>query len=216
MEKKLIRCINYIGKILGFIRQPVLKIVMILFITTVIVLDGQASANPASRMAELIFKIDVTCSSAKEAKDIVFLNRDKILDKLGQKFKTITVSFKAGSPAKPFEGSVADKTVGFDAVEFIFKYMSVSEYLSNKVIFPLKNRFYLCSLPMVLKGHSCLVTKDRKVLLNYYPQFEAVSKNKTEHGTVIYSDFTAYLSGSPALHFWFWIDNHGNIYTIPN
>ena len=186
-----------------------------MFIPIVIVLVDQASATPPSRMAELLFKIDVTCSSAKEATDIVFKNKDKILEKLGQKFKTITVSFKAGNPAKPFEGSVADKTAGFNEVEFIFKYMSVSKYLSNKVIFPLKNRFYLCSVPMVLKGHSCLVTKEEKLLLNYYPEFEAVAKNKTAYGTVIYSDFTAYLSGSPALHFWFWIDNQGNIYTLP-
>lgn len=211
----MIRHIDYINKILGYRRQPVLMVVMILFITIVMVLDNQASATPASKMAELLFKIDVTCSSAKEAADIVFKNKDKILEKLGQKFKTITVSFKAGNPAKPFEGSVSNKTAGFNDVEFIFKYMSISEYVPNKVTFPLKNRFYLCSVPMVLKGHSCIVTKEGVVLLNYYPKFEAVAKNKTEYGTVIYSDFSAYLSGSPALSFWFWIDNQGNIYTLP-
>lgn len=111
--------------------------------------------------------------------------------------------------------SVADKTAGFNDVDFIFAYMSISEYVSNKVIFPLENRFYLCSVPMVLKGHSCIVTKEGQVLLNYYPKFEAAAKNKTEYGTVIYYDFSAYLSGSPALSFWFWIDNQGNIYTLP-
>jgi hypothetical protein len=109
---------------------------------------------------------------------------------------------------------VANKTVGLNDVEFIFKYMSISEYVSNKVTFPLENRFFLCSVPMVLKGHSCIVTKEGKVLLNYYPKFEAVAKNKTEYGTVIYSDFSAYLSGSPALSFWFWVDNQGNVYTL--
>jgi len=211
----MIRSIDYIDMIFGFIRKPAAIIVMILFITIVIESDDQASATPPSKMAELLFKIDVTCSSAKEATDIISKNKNKILEKLGQKFQTITVSFKTGNPVNPFEGSVADKPAEFNAVEFIFKYMSVSEYLSNKVIFPLKNRFYLCSVPMVLKAHSCLVTKEGKVLLNYYPQFEAVAKNKTEYGTVIYSDFSAYLSGSPALHFWFWIDNQGNIYTLP-
>ncbi|MCP3873458.1 MAG: hypothetical protein GY699_09940 [Desulfobacteraceae bacterium] len=209
------RHINFIDKILGFIRQPVLMIIMSLFIAIVLVLDNQASATPPSKMAELLFKIDMNCSSAKEATDIVFKNKDEILEKLGQKFQTITVRFKAGNPAKPFEGSVVDKTAGLNEVEFLFTYMSVSEYLSNKVIFPLMNRVYLCSVPMVLKEHSCLVTKEGKVLLNYYPVFEAVAKNKTEYGTVIYSDFTAYVSGSPALHFWFWIDNQGNIYTLP-
>jgi len=199
----------------AFIRQPVLKIILILTIITAIVLTDKAGATPPSRTAELLFKIDATCSNANEATDIVFKNKDKILEKLGQQFQIITVRVKSGDPAKPFEGSVSDTTAGFSTVEFLFKYMSVKEYHSNKVIFPLTNRFFLCSVPMVLKGHSCLVTKKGEVLLNYYPKFEAVAENRSAYGTVIYSDFSAYLSGSPALHFWFWIDNQGNIFTLP-
>lgn len=210
----MVRHINDVNKISGFSRLPVLLIAMISFITIALVLNDQAGATPPSKMAELLFKIDATCSSSKEAEDIVFQNKDKILEKLGQKFQTLTVGSKSGDPLKPFEGSVTEKTTGFNEVDFIFKYMSVSEYRSNKMIIPTKNRYYLCSVPMVLKGHSCLVTKDGEVLLNYYPQFETVAKNETRDGTVIYSDFTAYLSGSPALHFWFWIDTQGNIYAL--
>ena len=208
------RHVTHIHNIMEFLRQPVLIGLMIFLISIVIASNDQASATPPSRMAEILFRTDATCSSTKEATDIVVKNKDTILENLGQKFTTITVRFKDGNPAKPFEGSVTEKTAGFNEVEFLFKYMSVSEYLSNKVIFPSKNGFYLCSVPMVLKGHSCLVTKKGEVLLNYYPEFEAVAKDRTDYGTVVYSDFSAYLSGSPALHFWFWIDNQGNIYTL--
>jgi len=211
----MVRHSNSKNMISGFIKQPALRIVIILFITIVIVLTEHASGTPPSRMAERLFNMNITCSSSEEATDIVLKNKDKILEKLGQKFKTLTVSYKSGDPANPLEGSVAEKTVDFNEVDFIFKYMSVSEYLSSKVIFPSNNRFYLCSIPMVLKGHSCLVTKEGKVLLNYYVMFESGIKNKTEHGTVIFSDFTAYLTGSSGLNFWFWIDNQGNIYTLP-
>ena len=206
---------TYINKIFGYLRQSVVLTVMILFITPIMALDDQTSATPPSKMAELFFSIDTTCSNAKEATDIVLNNKDIILEKLEQKFPTIPIWFKDGNPTKPFEGSVKDRTARFNEIDFIFKHMSVSEYLSTKVIFPSENTVYLCNVPMVLKGHSCLVTKKGEVLLNYYPKFEAVAEGRTAYGTVIYSDFTAYLSGSPALYFWFWIDTQGNIYTLP-
>lgn len=206
---------TYANRILGIIRQPVLAIVMVFSITMVLVTDDQTGATGPSKMAEFLFRMDVTCSSAEDATKIVAQSKSAILEELGQKFQTITIWFKTGNPENPFEGSVAKKTVGFNEVEFIFKYMAVSECQSDKVIFPSENKFYLCSVPMVLKGHSCLVTREGDVLLNYYPKFQAVAKDRTAHGTLIYSEFTAYLSGSPALYFWFWIDNQGNIYTLP-
>ena len=207
------RLLNSFYRKSGFTERSILLLIFVMVMHTL--LSFQCEASPPSRRAELFFKIDSSFSNVKEAKDIVLKNKAVILDKLEQKFPTVFLYVKSGNPDHFFEGTIAEKKAEFNQVDFLFNYMYISEYLSPKVTFPTKNRVFLCSVPMVLKGHSCLLSEDNQILLNHSTDLSSMIKNKTEHATVIYSDHKTNLNGVYALHFWIWIDDKGNIYALP-